>query len=274
VYLADLVRDNWSRHQELHRKCVAKFTRKNVHRSRLQTRRLISLLDLLQGFIEAAEVKKMRRALKRRHAITSDLRDAQVGLKNIKRMAHEVSDAESFSNWLRKQKRKAHRKAFLALKRVKHMRLARLLDHVDVELRRMAKVEPAARAAKGILRNVDRAFARVARRDSLASPESPRAIHRTRVALKRFACIAEATSPLLPRTSAGRRTAMKKFLAAMGRLQDNEVLIDAFARFEQKAGARPEAIRAWRAALGRRRDELLRGYTRARPALSAFKPVQ
>jgi len=273
VLLADALHEAWSRHVERDRKCRAKFTRKSVHRSRVETRRLISLFGLLQGFAPVKELRKARRLLKRHHALTRDFRDAQVGLKNVKDLASALPETAAFAGWLRKRRNRLGTRARAALRRYGGKRLARLMESIEAGLRAKAASFAPHRAAIRLRRNLDRAFERVIERDRRVDPADATTIHRTRVALKRFAYMTEAVSPLFRGLHAGTQGAMKELMAAMGMIQDNEVLLAALERFEGKKKKRGRSVATLRAEIVRRQSEMIAGYLKARAALIEFKPA-
>jgi CHAD domain-containing protein len=244
-----------------------------VHRSRVQTRRLISLLGLLQGFVPAKELGKARRMLKRHHGLTRDLRDAQVGLKGVKPLANVLPEAAAFAGWLRKRRNRLGTRTHAALRRRGGKRLARLMESIEMSLREEAARIAPDRAAIRLQHNLDRAFERVIERDRRVDPADATTIHRTRVAFKRFAYMSEAVAPLLGAHLTGPRGAMKDLMAAMGMIQDNEVLLAALDRFERKGKRRGGSVVILRVGLVRRRSEMVTGYLKARAALIEFNPA-
>lgn len=273
VSLAGALHEGWSLHLERAGQCRAKFTRRSVHRSRVQTRRLVSLLGLLEGFVPAKELRRARRTLKRRHALTRDLRDAQVGLRNLDRLGSALPGAAAFARWLRKRRDRLGLRAHAALRRRGWKRLARLMEAIEANLRGKAAGLAPDRAAARLRRNLERAFKRVIERDRRVDPADATTIHSTRVACKRFAYMAEAVAPLLRGLRTGRRGAMKDSMTAMGMIQDNEALLAALERFERTAKARDGSVATLRAELVRRQAEMIAGYSKVRAVLRGFMPA-
>lgn len=270
--LARALRKGWVEHRKLHRRCRKRLTTKAVHRHRVQLRRLVSLLDLLRGLADAGDLRKARRMLRRRHRATRGLRDAQVGLKNVGRLPDGLTGADGFAEWLAARERRAARKADRTLKGLEQKRLPRLMDSLESGLLRSAGKDPVLRARRKLRRNVDRAFERFAVRDRSVAAEAPEAIHGARVALKRYAYMTGQTQPILTDRVEASAGSLREFMAAMGRIQDCEVLLAALGQYESKSKASQGAHRALRGELTRRRDSLIAGYLRARRTQGRLRP--
>src|SRR5258707_5999103 len=71
------------RYRKALKRCQKKLSAKIVHDTRVATRRLLSLVDLLAPFIPATQEKALIEELKCRIDLLDDLRDTQVQLKAV-----------------------------------------------------------------------------------------------------------------------------------------------------------------------------------------------
>lgn len=271
--LADALSGGWLGHLQFQRRCVEKFSGKSVHRTRVQSRRLISMLGLLVGFIPAKDLRKARRMLKQQHALTRESRDLHVGLQNARRLVGDAPAAGPFIAWLEKRRDRTRRGTRAALGQAKNRRLGRLIGSFERQLRKEADCTPSGRATRRIGKNIDMAFQRVCRRDQCVDPADATTIHSTRVALKEFAYMVETTSPIVPVVHGGQLEPMRDLIAAMGRIQDVEVLSAALEKFRRKSDSRAETAREVHAKLLGLRSERIGVYLVARPTLSGLKPA-
>src|SRR5258708_2576008 len=85
-YLEASLKALWKRYRKDLERCQDKFSEKAVHDSRVATRRLLSLVELLRPFLAQGRLNKVRRALKRHLDTFSDLRDTQVQLLSLAKL--------------------------------------------------------------------------------------------------------------------------------------------------------------------------------------------
>jgi CHAD domain-containing protein len=271
-HLGDSLHQQWRRYRKRLRACQRHFAEEAVHDSRVETRRLLATVALLDTFIPEADVKKARRALKRHLDAFDGLRDTQVQLLYVGHLLKRFAAARRFRDWLLAREQRFTRAARKAVRQIKTRRLGKRMAAFEKELRRRRKAAPPAAAFARVQRATQRAFARVATLCRHVSATDTETIHRTRIAFKRFRYMTDALAPVLPALSAEHRQAMRGYQSMMGDIQDVEVLIaalDKFARLEQnKRGTEP-----LRAEFARRREQLIRVYLNAAGRLSQFWPV-
>src|SRR5260221_8758584 len=86
VFLSESLQARWKRYRKRLRQCQRKFSEEAVHDSRIETRRLLSLMELLGWFLGGDHLKKARRILKHHLNTFDELRDTQVQLIFVGRM--------------------------------------------------------------------------------------------------------------------------------------------------------------------------------------------
>ena len=107
-HLGDSLRTQGRRYRKRLKRCQKHFSEDAVHASRVETRRLLATIELLGAFIPEHDLRKARRALKHHLETFGELRDTQVQLVYVGRMAGTFPDAQAFYDWLRDRKSPLH----------------------------------------------------------------------------------------------------------------------------------------------------------------------
>jgi CHAD domain-containing protein len=272
-HLGESLHRQWRQYRKRLKRCQEHFSAKAVHRSRVETRRLLATVELLCAFIPEREIVKARCALKDHLDSFDRLRDTQVQLIYIEHLVRPFPAARKFREWLREREARYIRETRQAVRRIKTRRLGKRIAAFEKELRRSRKETPPGRAfimAQGAIRL---AFARVAQLCRRVKATDTRTIHRTRVAFKRFRYMVDALSPLLPAVSDEHRQAMRGYQSLMGDIQDVEVLLAALDKFIEREQNDRESLHL-RAEFARRREQLIIVYLNASDKLRQFWPVQ
>src|SRR5262245_25185274 len=71
---------HWRKFRRTFKRCRREFSVRDVHRLRIESRRLLSLLDLVEPITRAKPTEKARRRFKKSLRTSSALRDTQVQL--------------------------------------------------------------------------------------------------------------------------------------------------------------------------------------------------
>jgi CHAD domain-containing protein len=262
----------WKRYRRRLRRCQNKFSEEAVHESRVETRRLVSLLGLLGPFMPGGRARKIERMLKRHLDTFNDLHDTQVQALAVGKMLRSFPSASAFHAYLLVRERRLTRSARKGIKRVKTRRLGKLIGRCGAEVEaRRKEVAPKA-AVAGITGTVHRAFMRTDQLKRRIDPRDAKTIHCTRVAFKRFRYMMEALAKYLPGAKKKLLERMRHYQTMMGDIQDAEVLLQGLDKYLRKQGLEPVRMRAFHQALLRRRQELIRAYLPVAGRLSEFWP--
>jgi CHAD domain-containing protein len=272
-HLADSLESGWRRYCKRLKRCQKSFSEEAVHDSRVETRRLISTIELLGAFIPEQRIKKARRALKDHLDTFDQLRDTQVQLDYVQRMEHTFRAAKSFRNWLRKREKRFTRQTRKSVKKIKTKRAGRCIAGFQKGICRLQKHRTRAAAFDTVLNAMQRAFSRVAQQCRRVRAADTTTIHRTRVAFKRFRYMVEALSPIMPAVTEEHRRAMHGYQSMMGDIQDVEVLIAALNKFLGKHKVNAKSVQRLLDELLRRRQWLIRVYLNAAGKLQQFWPT-
>jgi CHAD domain-containing protein len=210
-HLGDSLNTQWRRYRKRLKRCQKRFSEDAVHDVRVETRRLLSTIELLGAFIPEHDIKEVRRALKRHLDTFDQLRDTQVQLGYVGRMAGAFPDAHAFYDWLRDRKARFTRTTRKAVKRIQTKRLGRCLAAFEKEIRLQRKRISRERAFAIVRRAINQAFARVAQLCRHVRADDTRTIHCTRIAFKHFRYMVEALAPLLPAVTEDHRRALRGY---------------------------------------------------------------
>ena len=271
-HLGDSLDAQWRHYRKRLRRCQNHFSEEAVHASRVETRRLLATLELLGAFLPDRDLRKARRPLKRHLDTFDQLRDTQVQLNYVGRMAGTFPDARPFYDWLRERQKRFTRKTRKAVKRIKTKRVGRRLAAFQKEIRRQRKKLPRAMAFAILQRTINRAFARVAQLCRRVRAGDTGTIHRTRIAFKRFRYMVEAMAPLLPAVTQEHYRAMRGYQCMMGDIQDMEILLAALNKFLRSKVVDASSARRLNEELMRWRQMLIQVYLNAANRLLRFWP--
>ena len=271
--LARALKKQWKRCRKQLKRCQDKFSEKAIHASRVETRRLLSSVELLSSFLSARHLEKAQRALKRHLDALDDVRDTQVQLLTVGKMLRVFPAARPFHAFLVKREKRFIRETRKRIKQIQPRQLAKLIAACRDDVKAHLKDHPPQRVTGVLLRSVDHAFARTRQKRMLIRPEDARTIHRTRVAFKKFRYMVGALAGFLSGVSDTHLAAMHHYQTMMGEIQDAEVLLRTLDKFLRKQEIKPEAARRFREELLRRRQWLIRVYLGAADQLLEFWPL-
>jgi CHAD domain-containing protein len=273
-HLQKSLKKHWRRYRKELKRCQTNFSEEAIHATRVETRRLLSTVELLGGFLPAGRVAKVQHDLKRRLDIFDDLRDTQVHLLQVGKMRRVFSAAHHFHQYLLKRQIRLTKKTRKRTKEVTISRLGKLIDDCREKVEAQRKVLAPNAAAARLMRAVDRAFIRTKQLRARISPSDTRTIHRTRVAFKKFRYMVEELADYLPIANDKVLAEMRHYQAMMGDIQDAEVLLLALDKFLARKEIKPGPARWFREELARRRRWLIRAYLDAADQLKDFWPLE
>src|SRR6188472_1877954 len=98
--LKSSLKERWKRYRRALQRCQRRFSEKSVHASRVETRRLLSLVELLNVFLGQSHLKKARQILKRHLNAFDPLRDTQVQLLLLGKHQRQFPGAKAFHKTL------------------------------------------------------------------------------------------------------------------------------------------------------------------------------
>jgi CHAD domain-containing protein len=266
------LKKDWKCYRKLLRKCQQKFSERSVHDVRVSARRLLSLLDLLSGFLSPSCLEPAQTALKRQLDTFDDLRDTQVQLVTVRQLRKKFPAARRFHRFLKKREERQTRSTRKKARRLRSKPLGKLIEAARDDVRNWLRAEGPRRAGPLLLSAANRAFDLTRKAKSRIEPEDSHAIHCTRVAFKKFRYVVEALADHLPGLTQNMLKEMRGYQTLMGDIQDAQVLLRAFEKFlgQQKTKVQ-QAVRLEQE-LRERRHQLIARYLAAADRLMDFWP--
>jgi CHAD domain-containing protein len=248
------------------------FSEKAVHDLRVETRRLLALLDVLLALQFPGPLRKIRKVFKKRFDAFDELRDTHVQLLLLKPLYQEFPKARELDVLVCQRAQRLTDKLRKEVRATKHADWERRLKTVEDELRGSAGKMAREATRLAILSAVDEAFDQVVTLSRRVRPDRTATIHRTRVAFKRFRYMCELLCPYLPELKVEDLGRMREYQAMMGNIQDIVVLLAGVRRAVADKEISGRAVGALRRELLRRRRELIDIYLAAADRLFDFEP--
>jgi len=251
VSLAAQLRKARLRYRSRLRHCRRQFSEKSVHALRVESRRILALLDLVRGLGFEASTARPRKLLKKRLKAFNTLRDLQVQRLLVKTWISRFPAAHSFAILLKHHEQSTVHELRARIASLRARPVTRRLRKLSAQIA-AAGVAKAPAPALTLAPLLDSAIARVVVARGKVRARSPATIHQTRVALKRLRYLCEILQPWLPVITSEELERMRQGQVRMGEVQDIAVLLAAI-QHATTEGAVPKAeLAPWCAALRRR----------------------
>src|ERR1044072_2437123 len=137
THLAECLRRSRLDYRLRLKRCRKELSEKAVHDLRVETRRLLAMLDFLGPARFSSGTKKLRTCLKKRLDAFDDLRDTQVHLQLLKPLRKKLPEIKPLRKWLRR-----HERSFIkhARKKILHGRERKLSQRLKELEQRVAAV--------------------------------------------------------------------------------------------------------------------------------------
>lgn len=272
-YLAKLLRRTRRRYRKRLACFQEKFSEIAVHELRVETRRALAQLDLMQAINIGGPIKKPRKALKQRLDAFDDLRDVQVELLILKPLLRKFPEAGEFGTFLRRRERKLVAQLRREVKSLKPRRVERTLKSLEKDVAEARGKSERAGAARAVLvKPLNAAFRRTAVLQQRIRRTNTETIHRTRIAFKTFRYLCELLKPFLPWMTARRLREMHAWQTRMGDIQDMEVLLAQMERVVKHGDVRLKSVKRLHAVLARRLVGLVSRFMSTADRLEQFRP--
>jgi len=271
-FLIRSLKNQWREYWEDFARCRRKFSEKAVHQFRVESRRLLSTISVLQAVTPGNTLSTARRALKKRLRIVAPLRDIQVQLGTIEKLETSRPGLSAFRRALAQRERRIAKSVARKFKHTGLRKVARPVAAIRLELCSLLRDErQEANNLRAVMDEFRTAYLTVTARLRRIDPVNPPTIHRTRVAFKKFRYMAEALRPILSGASEQVIKRMHDYQSRMGDIQDASVLSLSFEKF-LKEHRTPHA-KTILVKLGQRRAALIRSFMKSAGELSDFAPL-
>jgi len=273
--LASRVKAMRRRYRKRLERCQRKFSESAVHDLRVETRRLLALLDLLRALHLPGPLGKIRKVFKKRLDAFDELRDTHVQLSLLRPLWRQFPEARELDALLCRRERRLTHQLQQGVLTTKQARLERRLRTIEEQLLGPdgpAVTGPRGAACPAIPAALREAFDRVVKLRQRIHPNRTATIHKTRVAFKRFRYLCELLRQRLPGLKADKLGRMRDYQGMMGNIQDIEVLLAGVRRAVEEKEISGRAVGPLRRELRQRRRELIDIYLAAADRLFDFKP--
>jgi len=273
VHLAGSLRDARRNYRRRLKRCRKKFSEKAVHDLRVETRRLLALLDFLEAAHFAGAPGKTRKLLKQRLDAFDELRDTQVQLQLLKPLWPEFPEAKPLRKLLRHQEERLIKQTRKKVLGARPGQLTRRIKELEKQIRDVSATKPREDDRSIASKTLRDCFDQVAGLRRKIRDRDPAAIHKLRVAFKRFRYMSELLQPFLSWLTQDRIRRMRKFQASAGDVQDLEILLARLAKFLQKKELPAVALKRLRTELLRRKEDALDFFMERINDLHQFQPA-
>ena len=271
-HLASALKKQWRRYRKALSRCQENFSPAAVHDSRVETRRLLSIVGLLSPFVAPGRARKMQALLKGHLDSFDALRDTQVQLSATAKLKRHFTAAGRFCEYLLKRERQFSRQTRRDIKRIKTGRLSKWVNGCRDDLKNWEQKDLPHAANALLLRMLHAAFARTQRLSDQIDAKDTKTIHRTRIAFKKFRYMVEILAQDMPHVDKTLLRAMHDYQTLMGDIQDAQVLLETYEEFLHKKKIELQSARAFRLHLLQRKKGLVQAYLSAADHLLEFWP--
>jgi CHAD domain-containing protein len=220
--IASAVRHQWARSRDEMAKAVHQGGMARVHDLRVALRRLLSALELAEAIGAPAPDKVVRR-LERALGSLSPLRDLEVERQTLDGMSEREPALADIALALEERRASLANALTKKLGRFQRGETERSLEHTASRLELETDSKQAVKQL--VLGGVARRYAKFDQRRRAIADADHEALHRVRIAFKKYRYAVEVALPLLPPSAERCLAAMKHFQNELGAIQDASVLL-------------------------------------------------
>lgn len=272
--LARLLAEALTRLRRRHRKrwdrAATRPTPEHVHQLRVETRRLLALVELVRAAGVSDGVRKLRKALKRRLDDFDPLRDLHICRERFAALRDAAPERETLLELWAKQEEVLGRELAAQLTAKRARKLKKRLGRLQTLLESMAREQAPESVPSAVLALLEPLYQRVWIRAQRT--RTPAQVHRLRVAFKKFRYACEILQPKLPGLTRTQRLAMRRLHTLMGNLQDLVVLRRGWRTDAARAGVPAARLRQVDRGLRERQRQLLARCQAAIPRVARWAP--
>ncbi len=233
-----------------------------VHDLRVATRRLIAVIDLMAEIVETPLLLKKRKALRSLLKGLNALRDAHIRRIALRKLCAEFPSAGLVQRGILVQERDLLRAVARNLRLFDVRGLHGAITEAEELFLTVGLNSALASAHRSVLIGaLASAYARVVGRLQTLQGTDPSTVHRLRVAFKQYRYALEILAPLLPWMNAATRSRLDAYQTAMGKIQDNVVVLRGMSAYESRRPVTGRmALIGVRQHLLRRTEELMKEF--------------
>lgn len=243
-----------------------------MHELRIETRRLLALLNSLRALLGNDAVKPPRKYLTKLFHRFAKLRDTHVLLLSVKESMTKYPSLKAFRNSLTKREQRAGKRLGKTLADIHAGHLTKLLGRTRKALKTALAKTDVRTLRRLSSKSASDAFAVVSASARGCEANDIATIHAMRIAFKEFRYLVDMLDPALPLVNAGHHDAMHAYQSRMGEIQDDDIMLDALDAFKRKKPKSAAILHPFRSEILRRRATSVRSVLENRRQLAAFRP--
>lgn len=271
--LASALRNRWVLYLGRREQFEKEPSEEAVHELRVATRRLMAQLDLFATVMSSRGAEKAYRALKRSMKALGRLRDIQVQQVLIEEQLDSFPKLRLLSYDLQRQERA---RVAAAVARVRALKVYKFEKWISLMFQDLAEKSNDLRQQEvlsaAVIEALQEIYAVVVKRRRSIQKQSPKTIHKTRVAFKKFRYLIEALSPGFTGFDERQFDALASYQRRMGRIQDIEIIQASLAQFVKKYAAAEELLLPFARHLQRVRARALISFMKQADRIFEFSP--
>lgn len=212
--------------------CQKAPTEESVHFLRVASRRLITLLDLIQAVNHLSEIGKIRKKLAELRNRFTKLRDLQVMILKVSEVKELFPETDAFLSFLEKQVKKLSKDTQKSIAALKPRELENDLNIVKKVISRQLNTDTELK--KPLIKCASNSFKAARRRLNHIDSTQPVTIHALRIDFRKFRYQMEIIHPMLPNYPKENLERMTQFQNKMGEVQNLGVLLQKLNSFKKK----------------------------------------
>jgi CHAD domain-containing protein len=256
TFLQGRFKDRWRPYRKSLKRVRSHVSEKAIHELRIETRRILALLQLMHPFCPPEYVAEAEKRFTKIFNASGSLRDTQVQRKHIKGELKRYPELVPFRKWLRRREERQTLRFKKCVKRKSKVKLFAATRTLRNWFRRSKKQESVHNLDHiFFLEKIETMYLDVLRLRKAVQPNRPSTIHRLRIAFKAYRYMIEILSPEILRVPSPLMNHVREYQTIMGNIQDVEVLLgllDKFQKVKRKAN-----LSVFRAELKRRHADCI-----------------
>jgi CHAD domain-containing protein len=211
----------WKSYSQRLRQCQHRASGDAVHKLRTATRRLVSLIELLQRLTPQPSLKRLRKTLKSQLDTLDQLRDTQVMRQGIGNLVYDHPELTPFLHHLYVEEQRLLMATDENLNHFGHRKLRRPLKKaIDRSYRALSHDTIQHR----LITVIDTLYHIALERYQCSNPQQPASLHALRISLKKLRYSLELTQSVLPAMPDQVLFKIQTYLNKLGDIQNAEVL--------------------------------------------------
>jgi CHAD domain-containing protein len=255
-FLHCCLESRWEKYRKALKRARKRFSVDSVHDLRIETRRMLTLLDLMRPFCPAEHLGQAERRFRKVFKSSGALRDAHVQKLYIETECKWFPELAGLHQWLRGREKRLTRRFEKTVKRGIKPKLKSAMSSLRKWSRRSLK-EPGDYDARIFFEKVKSIHHRVLNLRRAVRANRLSTIHRLRISFKAYRYLVETLSPEILHVEP-HLAELRNYQAIMGDIHDLELLLERLGKFQKSQGT--TNLAAFRTEVKRRNAGLIKRF--------------